>query len=829
MYRKILLGSTALVLASVCIASPALAKGDEPAKAATTADASTDPTGGDIVVTARKREEKLIDVPISIQAFGKDEIKAAAIDDIRDVSERAGFTLLSQVSTGAGGRSQGNLVFRGLQAVSFTQAVQSSGAAFVDGIYVSNAVQSLNTSDVERVEVLKGPQNAFFGRSTFGGAVNFVTRKPSDTWQGEVNLRQTYRGTFNGDASIEGPIVSGLLDARLIVYGNDKVADYRATDGGALGAESTYGMAATLYFTPASNLWFRIRGTYQRDDDSSADQAYLPARLYGGTSCTGRTFQGTDATGSPVSYSLNKPYFCNGLPSFDTLASINPHFIDASTVFPPGFYAALQNNLATNPVRFLNQTPKLTHTGLIRDVYRASAQGAYTFDSGGNIAFNVGYNESRGTYAFDIDHSSLAYFLNAYAAIDRDLTADVRLASNPEKRLRFLLGASYFWSRNASDRLDDNLVFGGSPARSTLFIDARNQTPAVYGSIDFDILPSLTVSADGRYEQEKDYNYDTNGILYEQKFNKFLPRGTIKFHPTRNLDIYGSYSEGVQPATLNTSFIIANAAQRAFIQSISPDQNIFSPQPSSTNYELGIKQSLFNNRVQYALAIYQIDWHKALQSSFVSNPPACNLTTPVGANGVPPSCPLGVNGTSLLLPNEARIRGIEFSGSARIAKDFDIALSVDYKDAKWISYYNSTYASSFTGTSVATGVKYFNGNTIGRVPNLTAVFTPSYHHDLDDKHSIYARADVIYTGKAWDSDLDIFQLPAFARVNLRIGAVLANDTTLEFFSTNLLNDKHFTNGAIVADVTELTFTQRGVLVDTPPPREFGIRFQHKFR
>ena len=578
MRYRALLGSTFLSL-SLAGGAPASAQvgttggtstAGRPADSATTAAPDAAGSQSDIIVTARKRDERLIDVPISIQAFSRAEIKASGIDDINDVAERAGFTVLQQVSTGAGGRSQGNLVFRGLQAVTFTANQQSSGAAFVDGIFVSNAVQSLNTSDVERVEVLKGPQNAYFGRSTFAGAVNFVTRRPSDTFEGELNLRQTFRGSFTGDASLEGPIVKGLLDARLTLFGNNKVADYKASDGGDLGAESTYGGAVTLYLTPASNLWFRFRGSYQRDEDSSADQAYLPARLYGGTSCTGRTYNGTDAAGNPVAYSLNKPYFCNGLPSFNTLAALNPNFIDATTVLPANFLAALQNNVGPVPARFFANTPKLDHSGLIRDVVRTSLQGAYTFDSGGTAAFNIGYNESRSTYAFDIDHSSLNYFLNAFANLDQDLTADIRLASNQNKRLRFLIGASYFYSRNGQDRIDDNIVFGGTPGRSNLFLDARNETPAVYGSIDFDLFPWLTLSADGRYEQEKDYNIDTNGVFYQQTFKKFLPRGIVKFHPNNNIDVYASYSEGVQPATLNSSFIIANTAQRAYIQSISP-------------------------------------------------------------------------------------------------------------------------------------------------------------------------------------------------------------------------------------------------------------------
>jgi iron complex outermembrane receptor protein len=106
----------------------------------------------------------------------------AGITDLATLASSAGYTFQSQASTGPGGRDNPSLTFRGLQSF-YTSPAQNSGALFVDGIFVSGGQASVTTVDIDHVEVLKGPQSTFFGRNTFGGAINFITAPPSNTWQ----------------------------------------------------------------------------------------------------------------------------------------------------------------------------------------------------------------------------------------------------------------------------------------------------------------------------------------------------------------------------------------------------------------------------------------------------------------------------------------------------------------------------------------------------------------------------------------------------------------------------------------------------------------------
>jgi outer membrane receptor protein involved in Fe transport len=144
-------------------------------------------------------------------------------------------------------------------------------------------------NDVARVEVLKGPQNAFFGRSTFGGAVNFITKNPSGSLKGSVNTMIDHHGSVDVDATIEGPLAEDLATGRLSFGSSNKAARFRASDGGALGAESTRFVTGTVYLTPTDDLWLRLRGHFQKDDDSSPATAMVSSA--GNTSCTGKGLQ----------------------------------------------------------------------------------------------------------------------------------------------------------------------------------------------------------------------------------------------------------------------------------------------------------------------------------------------------------------------------------------------------------------------------------------------------------------------------------------------------------------------------------------------------------
>ena len=836
--RAVLLHGTGLALAAVMTAASANAQtasqnsttATAPAPTPTTPDdgAGQSPSGSaDVIVTARKRDEKLIDVPISMQAFSHDEIKAAGITNLEVLGPRAGFQFPPQVSNGPGGRFTGVLIFRGLQANSFGQQRDNSGSLFVDGVYVSGGVQSVNTADVERIEVLKGPQNAYFGRSTFGGAVNFITRNPSDHLGGEVNVRATARGNVDADGSIEGPIVPDLITARVTAYTHVQASQYRANDGGELGAEQSRGVTGTVYITPSSNSFIRLRGSYQRDDDSAPAYGFIEAKTYGQASCIGSPVRGFNGATGVGGLTLARAYFCGGYPTLD---QIGDGVITSNTALPANYrdvIRATQTGAAgTLNVPFFSNVPELNHFGLKRDTIFLSAQGRYAFDSGVALAFNVGYNDQRSIDINDVDHSNtLLGFMDAVAFRTKDLTLDGRITSDPSKRIRALLGVSYFSGLTQFSDISYN-SFAPNPSRGSNFQNDLAHTPAVYGSVDFDILHNLTLTAEGRYQWDQIISRNAAGIVTSQTFRDFLPRAILKWAPVENSNLYFSYSKGTQPAGVNTGYAslsaLANPAQAmAYVQSAYPGIGIFSLVPKLDAFEVGAKQKLFGGAIDYTIALYQNNWHNATTTSSLFNPSSCGATVNTAA------CPLTAGGISLVTPNEARIRGVEFAITGRATRALTLDLTLDYKNAKWIRYANSGF-NQFVGLPTVGAVYRGDGNTIGRVPAISGTYSMTYRGRFNDTWSWYARGDVLFTGSAWDSDLDIFKTNAYARVNTNIGLTRDN-ITVEFFTTNLFNDRNYDALANSVSLNQgFDFTQRVLAVVPPPRREFGLRGQFKF-
>lgn len=176
----------------------------------------------EIVVTARKRQESIQEVPVSVAAFGAREMEQRGFVGLEDIAAATpGFTFEPFITGGA----HGNPVIRGL-AQQFTTTRVQNVSFFLDGVYLQRqSMLNLGLIDIERVEVVKGPQNALYGRSAFAGAVNYVTQKPSDQFSGYLsagfgdNQRREVRGS-----------VSGALDGEGMLFGKVTVG-YSNYDG----------------------------------------------------------------------------------------------------------------------------------------------------------------------------------------------------------------------------------------------------------------------------------------------------------------------------------------------------------------------------------------------------------------------------------------------------------------------------------------------------------------------------------------------------------------------------------------------------------------------
>ena len=250
---KLNFAASTAVLATLLAAAPAAAQ-DATGPAAAEADDE-----GIIVVTARKRDETLSDVPIAVTAIDGDTLTARGINSVREAA-----VLSPGLNINSDGSGRAFVAIRGV-GVTLVQSVQPGVGLFIDGIYQPNTAYLNNPLlDVERIEVLRGPQGTLYGKNTLGGAINVITRAPSDVFEARAN--GSYAGPDNSwlvSGAVSGPIAGDVLGFRI-------AASHRQQDGFLTNTIlnqdanrfNTDSINATLRLAPSDGFSLTIKGYY---------------------------------------------------------------------------------------------------------------------------------------------------------------------------------------------------------------------------------------------------------------------------------------------------------------------------------------------------------------------------------------------------------------------------------------------------------------------------------------------------------------------------------------------------------------------------------------
>ena len=301
--KTILLASTAII-----IAMPAASawSADAAATVATESAFAIEP----VIVTARKRSENLLNVPGSVSALTSKDLEQRGIISLDDVANYTPGVTDDQANAGGArsDRSFQQIIIRGMNPSS---TLNPTTSIFINGTPVASADFVQNLDDIERVEVLKGPQSAYFGRETFAGAINVITRQPTNTWTGNFSAVIGSRDTYNVTGNISGPIIANKLS--VIVGGS-----YDTHDGSyknafdpsqTLGDQSTRSMHVGFTAHPIDNLTIKAYSEVFQDDDGPAATGILISSGAGAFSQGNCTVAGT-------------PFFCGTLPGL--ISSVSP-------------------------------------------------------------------------------------------------------------------------------------------------------------------------------------------------------------------------------------------------------------------------------------------------------------------------------------------------------------------------------------------------------------------------------------------------------------------------------------------------------------------------
>jgi iron complex outermembrane receptor protein len=239
-----------------------------------------DSWAGGIVVTARKREERLQDIPAAITSISGGIVEDAFVDDVLDLQK-----LSPALSVDPGNDALGtNLRIRGVGANVFSTAVEPSVSVVVDGVVLArNSAATFLFNDIERIEVIRGPQGTLFGKNSTAGVVNVITKDPSSTFTGDFGLEQELDGPTDVatrvTAGLSGPVTDSIGFRLSAVYNNEPGFLEDVQQGGArLGDQETWGIRGKLVFDVSDNFTVELAGDYQ---DSIGDGRPSTQRVSG--------------------------------------------------------------------------------------------------------------------------------------------------------------------------------------------------------------------------------------------------------------------------------------------------------------------------------------------------------------------------------------------------------------------------------------------------------------------------------------------------------------------------------------------------------------------
>ena len=218
----------------------------------------------EVVVTARKRSENLQDVPMAVSAFSGEQLQTFGIDELTEVGRMTPNLIMNETSGLVGGAIS---VF--MRGIGNDQGLEQGVGIYVDDVYLNRTSGSLlDVFDVERIEVLKGPQGNLYGRNTIGGAIKYITREPGEEFEGGVEVKAGSDELFRIKARASGPLIDGTL------YGG-LAATYKQRDGwqdnSFAGSDDpwdaeTGAIRGNLMWTPSDTLKVKLAADYNKDE-----------------------------------------------------------------------------------------------------------------------------------------------------------------------------------------------------------------------------------------------------------------------------------------------------------------------------------------------------------------------------------------------------------------------------------------------------------------------------------------------------------------------------------------------------------------------------------
>lgn len=636
-------------LSALAFVQPALAQGAEP------------DSGGleEIVVTAQKREQNMQSVPVAVTALSSEAIENGRIADFSDLTRAAPSLTITQTTSAP----NNSIILRGIGTFAFSIGVEPSVAVIIDDMPVVQQAQAFdNMSDLQRIEVLKGPQGTLFGKNSSAGVVNIVTKDPGNDFEGSVSATVATDGDVRTEAMISTPLGEGT-GLRVTGFYHDFPGNVQnLTVGRKVNDQENYGVRAKLKTELGSAVIFTLTGAYAKATQD-------------GTAGTLRAIVGTGTArvmGSPA------------LPWVPSLVGITPG----------------EDNYNSR----LDAAGATTNT-------TASVAGKLNLDLGfADLISVTAYQDWKYNFENDVDNSDMDVLgaLTGGAAHggiaqtgpyhSRNFTQELRLVSGGKSALKYVVGA--FFSHAKTDRSFNR---GPNVLLANWSANNASESLGLFAQVDYTLPTNTTLSGGLRYNHEKlDVSFDNmvagatanqcatgNPLCRGSNSDEVVTwKASISQELAPQVMVYASaasgykgyaydVSSGFNPARIDAA-LNGTGAGMVGVGPVKPE--------TSTSWEAGLKSRFFDNKLQFNLIGFLTDYDNFQAQSAI-------------LFGSPPVTQFVLNNVGKL-----RTKGFELELSAKPTDWLRIDGGAAYTDAVMTSFAN---AQGYLGQTGAT----WNGTT----------------------------------------------------------------------------------------------------------------------
>lgn len=674
-----------------------------------------------IVVTAQKRDQRAIDVPISLTAFGSEELKSISPQRLNDLQ----YLIPNVISVVSFDHSAGSYSIRGIAGGSSGNIGREAAAAVsVDGVFMGRtAAFNQDLIEIERVEVLRGPQGTLQGKNTMSGAINIITKRPDEEPEAKVQLTGGNFGLFRGNASISGPISDAGLFGKATVFGirSDGYVD-NINNGQNLNNEQAVGGRVHLRYAPNDRLDVNLTGDLMRE--RRARYNFEPLQ------------------GAP--------------------------------------FVVLAEEL--DEVNF-NQPVSAD-----RDVGGVSLSVDYGLGGGLTISSISAWRYLDLRVVSDGDATAFDSIIGTNEEQQDQFTQEVRISTGQQEWYDIVVGAFYFHQSVDgfnSQETRPEFPFGEI---GTLTQDGNVTTNSFAGFVHgiFDLTEKLELGAGLRYTHEdREFLFTQNEVpLFPfvqitdftdtQDEGAFAPTASLTYALSDNANIYVKYARGFKGGGFNFSAV--TNAQLSF------------DAETVDSYEVGLKSSLYEQRLQVNLAGFYMDYSDQ------------QVTLLLG--------PGGINGNIIANAASSTSWGIEFDVNAQPTENFNISAGFGFTKAEFGEFFD--------------GVSDFSGNRLQQAPRFNGNVSATYTIDLKNTGAIVMNGVYSYQDDFFLDPANASLLPSRNIANARVGYEAPGETwSLYLWSRNLFDERVAENfgGDPLGFVTGSAFNQ---------PRTFGAELNFKF-